>query len=286
MRLARASVRGRLEYLAFIGDEWRPLSAFGIEARDTPELMMALPKLVDRIGDPGSAFPRPCEDFVAPIVRPSKIVALAFNYPGHAGDLAEHSRPSPVLFEKFPNALTGPFDPIRLDPSISTSVDYEAELALVIGRQVRKIRASDGWNVVGGLLVANDVTARDLQKADGQVARSKGIDTFCPVGPFITTPEGLTDRDNLMLTCHVNGHLRQSTSTSEMILSVPEIIEFVSRSMTLEGGDMILTGTPGGIGAASIPPRFLQTGDVVRCAVDGLGYIANNVVVEKVYGPR
>jgi 2-keto-4-pentenoate hydratase/2-oxohepta-3-ene-1,7-dioic acid hydratase in catechol pathway len=204
-----------------------------------------------------------------PPVTPSKVVAIGRNYAAHA---AEHDAPvpdEPLIFLKPPSALVGPDEPIVL-PALSKRVEHEAELAAVIGTRCRNVPEEDAWEVILGYTCANDVTARDLQRRDGQWSRSKGFDTFCPLGPLVVplAPERVGD---LEVVCRVNGEERQRASTADLIFPVPRLIAAVSAVMTLEPGDVILTGTPAGVGP-------LGDGDVVEVEVEGVGVLRNPVV--------
>lgn len=206
---------------------------------------------------------------VAPLAptTPTKIIGVGRNYPAHA---AEHNAPVPVeplIFLKPPSAVIGPGQAIELPP-ISRQVEHEGELAVVIGRPGRCIPEAAALAHVAGYTAANDVTARDLQRSDPQWTRGKGFDTFCALGPWIETA---LDLDGARLTCLVNGELRQQGSPAEMVFSVPRLVAFVSEVMTLETGDVILTGTPAGVGP-------LRAGDVVTVAIAGLGELTNPVI--------
>ena len=208
-------------------------------------------------------------------VDPSKIVCVGRNYAAHAAELGNEVPAEPLLFLKPPSAIIAPGDDV-VYPSISRRVDYEAEIAVVMGRRCRFVSEQDALDHVFGYTVANDVTARDLQKSDEQWSRAKGFDTFLPVGPWVETefdPAGRTVR------CTVNGEQRQNGNTSNMIFSIARIISHISQAMTLEPGDLILTGTPDGIGP-------VQPGDVMTVEVEGLGAIANPVVSEADYRAR
>lgn len=216
--------------------------------------------------------------FLSPVVRPSKIFGIGLNYMDHIRETGASTPDVPVVFAKFPNALTGPSGEIVLRPSLSVAVDYEVEVAAVIGRPIRDATEEDALNAVFGYCVANDVSARDIQRAEAQFSRSKSFDTFCPIGPWITSADEVGDPQALRLTSTINGELRQDSTTAEMIFSVAQLIAFLSQGLTLEPGDVILTGTPHGVGFAMDPPRYLAAGDIVRCDVEKLGYIENAVV--------
>jgi 2-keto-4-pentenoate hydratase/2-oxohepta-3-ene-1,7-dioic acid hydratase in catechol pathway len=212
---------------------------------------------------------------VLPIKRPGKVICVGLNYRGHAEEQGVKLPDHPLLFAKWPTALTGPGDPIVL-PSSSTQVDYEAELGVVIGSRVKGVRAENALEAVRGYLCANDVTARDLQRADGQFTRSKSLDTFGPLGEFVAAAE-VGDPQQLRIRCLVNGEVRQSSSTADMIFSVAEVIEFVSAAITLEPGDLLLTGTPAGVGVFRDPPIFLAEGDEVTVEIERLETLTNPV---------
>ena len=210
-----------------------------------------------------------------PIKRPGKVICVGLNYRGHAEEQGVKLPEAPLLFAKWPTALTGPGDPILL-PSNSTEVDYEAELGVLIGARVKGARVENALEAVRGYLCANDVTARDLQRADGQFTRSKSLDTFGPLGEFVSAAE-VGDPQQLRIRCLVNGEVRQSSSTADMIFSVAEVIEFVSAAITLEPGDLLLTGTPAGVGVFRDPPIFLAEGDEVTVEIERLETLTNPV---------
>ena len=220
---------------------------------------------------------RPAADGL-PIPWPSKIVAVGLNYRDHAHEAELDLPTKPLLFAKWPNALIGDGEAIRLPPS-SAEVDFEAELAVVIGVRVQqRMPARDALDVVAGYTCLNDVTARDAQFGDGQWTRGKSFDTFCPVGPELVPAGDIPDPQNLRIRALVNGEVMQDASTADMIFSVAELIEFVSESISLEPGDLIATGTPPGVGFARQPARFLQSGDVVSVEIEGIGTLTNPVV--------
>jgi 2-keto-4-pentenoate hydratase/2-oxohepta-3-ene-1,7-dioic acid hydratase in catechol pathway len=227
-------------------------------------------------GDPFGDFRRkeahiPLEEvrLLAP-VRPGKIVCIGRNYVEHAKEQDAEVPEIPILFLKPSTAVIGPGDTISL-PMQSTRVDHEAELAVVIGRRGRWIDPEHTAEYIFGYTIGNDVTARDLQRRDGQWSRAKGFDTFCPLGPWIETD---FDPSDAMITCHVNDELRQMSSTRDMIFSVRQLTAFISSIMTLEPGDVIMTGTPAGIGP-------LAEGDTVRVAIEGIGELINRAGLEQ-----
>jgi 2-keto-4-pentenoate hydratase/2-oxohepta-3-ene-1,7-dioic acid hydratase in catechol pathway len=204
-----------------------------------------------------------------PPVSPGKIICVGRNYVEHAKEHDSEVPEVPLLFLKPPSTVIGPGDKILLPPQ-SQRVEHEAELAVVIGRQGRWISPGEALDHVLGYTIANDVTARDLQFRDGQWTRGKGFDTFCPFGPWIETE---FDPADAIVTCHVNGEMRQMASTRDMVFSVRQLIAFISSVMTLEPGDLLLTGTPAGVGP-------LVPGDVVEVSIDGLGTLRNPVAAE------
>jgi 2-keto-4-pentenoate hydratase/2-oxohepta-3-ene-1,7-dioic acid hydratase in catechol pathway len=214
-----------------------------------------------------------------PVQRPAKIICIGLNYRDHAEESGMAIPESPVMFTKFANTIVGPGDAIRL-PATSTEVDYEAELAVVIGKPASNVSVDDALDFVLGYTCANDVSARDFQFADGQWYRGKGQDTFCPLGPWIVTTDELPDPQALGIRCVVNGEALQDSTTKEMIFSVADVISFISHGIALEPGDLILTGTPVGVGFARKPPVFLKDGDSVTIEIEGIGSLTNPVRAE------
>ena len=211
-----------------------------------------------------------------PIERPGKIVCVGMNYRAHAEEQGREPPDRPVLFAKWATALIGPGEAIRI-PAISAAIDHEAELGVVIGERVRGISAADALGAVRGYLCANDVSARDLQRADRQFTRAKSLDTFCPVGPALVPAAEVPDPQALRVRCLVNGEVRQDSSTADMVFTVAELIAFASEAITLEPGDLLLTGTPGGVGEFRTPPVYLRDGDEVSVEIEGLGTLTNPV---------
>lgn len=201
--------------------------------------------------------------------RPSKIVCVGRNYRAHARELGNEVPATPMLFLKPPSALIGPGDPIVL-PAASTRVEQEAEIGVVIGRALRRATESEAEAGIGGFICANDVTARDLQRAESQWGRAKGFDTFCPVGPAVVP--GLSWQD-LTVICRVNGEERQRAPATDMVFPIPFLLAWVSAIMTLEPGDLLLTGTPSGTAP-------LAAGDVVEAEIPGVGVLRNPVIEE------
>ena len=217
---------------------------------------------------------------LAPVPTPSKVVAIGLNYMDHCREQGHEPPKTPVIFTKFPTAVIGPGTAIRWDPALTKKVDFEVELAVIIGRTARRVTADKALAVVAGYTVGNDISARDLQFGDGQWVRGKSLDSFCPLGPWLVTRDEIPDPHSLNLCCQVNGNVMQDSSTAEMIFRVEELIEFATRAFTLLPGDVIMTGTPHGVGVFRSPQVFLKDGDVVTAAIEGLGQLSNHCVEE------
>jgi 2-keto-4-pentenoate hydratase/2-oxohepta-3-ene-1,7-dioic acid hydratase in catechol pathway len=277
MKIARIRTPGGPDFAVRAADStWVALGSIGIAVSSTSDLIAEggrLAALADGLSG-GIAEP----EFLAPVVRPSKILAIGLNYRDHIRETNQTEPSNPIVFAKFPSSINDPYGPIVMDQQMTEAGDYESELAVVIGRRTRSIERSEALGCVFAYTVANDVSARDWQKRDGQLDRSKSFDTFCPIGPWLTTPDEVADPQDLAVRSWVNGEVRQESSTREMIFSVEHLIWYIARGMTLEAGDVILTGTPHGVGFAMQPPRFIVPGDVVECEVAGLGTLRNPVV--------
>jgi len=215
-----------------------------------------------------------------PIDRPGKIVCVGLNYRDHAEEQGTEIPDAPLLFAKWPNALIGPGAPIVI-PRLSTQVDYEAELGVLIGERVRGVSEENALESVRGYICLNDVTARDLQFSDGQWTRGKSADTFCPVGPRLVPAAEVPDPQALGIRCVLNGEVMQDSTTANMIFTVAEIIAYTSATMTFEPGDLIATGTPAGVGVFRDPPVLLKDGDEVTIEIDELGALTNPVQAER-----
>jgi 2-keto-4-pentenoate hydratase/2-oxohepta-3-ene-1,7-dioic acid hydratase in catechol pathway len=211
-----------------------------------------------------------------PIPRPGKIVCVGLNYRDHAEEQGAALPEAPLLFAKFPTALIGPGDAIVIPP-IVTKCDYEAELGVVLARTVRQVSKENAMEAVAGYVVANDVSARDLQFGDGQWTRGKSPDTFCPVGPLVPAAD-VPDPHALPIRALLNGEVVQDSTTANLVFGVDEVISYASQTATLEAGDLILTGTPAGVGIFREPPRLLQPGDEITIEIDGIGSLTNPVV--------
>ena len=212
-----------------------------------------------------------------PATYPSKILAIGRNYVDHAIEGGAAPPEAPILFNKLPNSLSAHNAPIVL-PDISQKVDYEAELAVVIGRRAKRVSEAKALDYVFGYTLIDDVSARDLQFGDGQWTRGKGLDTFAPLGPFITTRDEIADVQALKIEGRLNGEVMQTSNTSKMIFQVAYLVSYLSQGMTLEPGDVIATGTPEGVGIFRDPPVLLKAGDVYEVEIEGLGTLRNPVV--------
>jgi 2-keto-4-pentenoate hydratase/2-oxohepta-3-ene-1,7-dioic acid hydratase in catechol pathway len=213
---------------------------------------------------------------VLPIERPGKIVCVGLNYRDHAEEQGVDLPAAPLLFAKWPNTLVGPGDPIVIPPAV-TKCDYEAELGVVIGERVNRVSKENALEAVRGYLCANDVSARDLQFGDGQWTRGKSVDTFCPVGPLVPAAD-VGDPHALRIRAIVSGEVLQDSTTANLIFGVDEILSYASQTITFEPGDLILTGTPAGVGIFRDPQRLLEPGDEVTIEIEGLGSLTNPVI--------
>jgi 2-keto-4-pentenoate hydratase/2-oxohepta-3-ene-1,7-dioic acid hydratase in catechol pathway len=212
---------------------------------------------------------------MAPVPNPSKIVAIGLNYRDHAREQGAPIPERPIIFAKFPTSVIGPGDAITWDPALTQQVDYEAELAVVIGRTARNVSEEDALSAVAGYTCGNDVSARDLQFGDHQWVRGKSLDTFCPLGPVLVTPDEIPEPQALAIRAVLNGNVMQDSRTSEMVFGVRELIAFASRAFTLLPGDVILTGTPHGVGVFRKPPLFLKDGDRIAIEIEKIDRLEN-----------
>lgn len=218
---------------------------------------------------------------LAPVPNPSKIIAIGLNYMDHCREQGHPVPEMPVIFAKFPSAVIGPGEAIRWDPTLTQQVDYEIELAVVIGKTARRVPAERAFEYVAGYTICNDVSARDLQFGDKQWVRGKSLDTFCPLGPWLVTRDAIPDPHQLRMRTVLNGRVMQDSTTAEMIFRIPELIEFASRAFTLLPGDIIATGTPHGVGVFRNPPVFLKDGDVITLKIERIGVLSNPCVEER-----
>jgi 2-keto-4-pentenoate hydratase/2-oxohepta-3-ene-1,7-dioic acid hydratase in catechol pathway len=262
----------RLELLA---PEWSDLTVLIAQGIDPGSLVLN-----------GASVPLSSVQVLAPFPTPQRnIICVGKNYREHAKEFARSGFEAgavagkdiddyPAIFSKLPSSVTAHEADISLHPNVTSMVDYEAELAVIIGKGGRGISKKDSWNHIWGYTIINDVTARDLQKNHKQWFLGKSLDTFAPMGPWAATADSL-DATNLTVSCHVNGELRQKANTGDLIFDIPTLIETLSAGITLQPGDIIATGTPAGVGIGMTPPRFLQKGDRVEVTISGIGTLAN-----------
>lgn len=214
--------------------------------------------------------------FLGP-ARPGKVIALGRNYAAHAREGGDEPPDFPMLFNKTATSLLPPGGSIVIPP-LSDMIDYEGELAVVIGTRCKQVHPDKALEMVAGFTCANDVSARDLQKRTGQFASGKMLDTFCPIGPRLVPPEEIGDVQNLRIQTRLNGELMQDGNTSEMVFPVAFTVSYISQLCTLEPGDILLTGTPAGVGAARTPPVWLRSGDEISVEIENIGKLSNHVV--------
>jgi len=258
-------------------------------AADLPRDLVELLALPDglRQAEEAAAYANDLVDaselaLLGPVTRPSKVLCLGLNYASHMQELGLDERPpEPTVFSKFASCIVGDRAAIRLPAVAPDRVDYEAELAVIIGRRCRNVSQAEALDVVAGYTVANDVSARDwqLKKPSGQWLLGKSFDTFLPLGPELVTTDEIDAPSSLKITCTVSGEVLQEGNTSEMLFDLRYVIPYISSVLTLEPGDLILTGTPSGVGMARSPRRFLAPGDVVETEIEGIGKLVNPVEV-------
>jgi 2-keto-4-pentenoate hydratase/2-oxohepta-3-ene-1,7-dioic acid hydratase in catechol pathway len=250
--------------------------------RDMIALIQEWPRVrsvVERAGTRAADFPLKSVKLHAPVPRPGKIMAIGLNYADHVAESGMKTPEQQIWFSKMPSSVTGPYDPIQL-PKVSSALDYEVEMVAIIGRGGRHISKAHAADAVFGYCAGNDVTVRDWQFKTPQWVLGKSFDTHAPFGPWIVTADEIGDPHTLGVRCFVNGEKRQDSNTKHLVFNVFDQIEELSKAMTLEPGDAIFTGTPGGVGVAMKPPVFLKVGDVVRVEVDKIGAIEATVAAE------
>ena len=260
----------------FSGDAWVPASVTQIVTGGEQALDLARRAAASGIRRPLSSVK------FGPPITPRKFLGLGLCYRSHAREMERRGQVIPkhqVWFNKQVTALNGPYDPIHL-PRVSSHLDYEGELAIVIGRKVRHLKAQDASSAIAGYMICNDVSVRDWQQRSPTATLGKSFDTHGPVGPWLTTADEIPDPGNLAVRTWVDGELRQNGNTQEMIWTFGQMLEELTSVFTLEPGDILSTGTPAGVGQGFDPPRFLTVGQVVRVEIEGLGYIENSVVAE------
>lgn len=279
MKLARVQTAGGPVVALVEGQEAFAALADGRGFDDLPALLEAV------AGDPARL--RPGEALgelsslrlLAPVARPRKIICIGLNYRRHAAEVGMELPPAPPLFAKWDNAIVGPYDPVPLPPGCDT-VDFEAELAFVIARRCRRVPAAEAGGVLLGYCCANDVSERRYQSQTSQWTAGKAFDGFCPLGPWIVTVDELGPNPDLAIRGRLDGQVMQESRTNDLIFTVPQLVEFISFIMTLEPGDIVLTGTPEGVGVARRPRRFIQPGETYEVEIEGIGAIRNRFVAE------
>jgi len=287
MKVGTVSVAGERR-VGVISSDGATIAPFDLPVEEARGGVLAIIGVTGALPPTLSPIPLSEVTIEAPIPRPLRnIFCVGKNYFEHAHEFARSGFDSsaakgavpenPIIFSKVPDSVVACGGNIIIDPSVSRAVDYEAELAVIIGKAGRRIRAADAFDHVWGYTIVNDVTARDLQGRYSQWLIGKSQDTFCPMGPFAVTREEL-DISNTAISCYVNGELRQNSNTSLLIFDIPTIIETLSAGITLQPGDIIATGTPAGVGIGFDPPRYLRNGDLVRIEVGRLGVLENTVV--------
>lgn len=283
MKLATFDIGGTVRVGLVSEDETtiRPIAAAGML-----DVIARWDELAGSLAAGGESVPLSSVKLLAPIPHPARnIICVGKNYRDHAQEFARSGFEAgavagaeidthPAVFSKPASTVVGPDAVVDTHPGVTDSIDYEVELALVIGRGGKGIKAADAFSHIFGYTIVNDVTARDIQKNHKQWFLGKSLDTFCPMGPWITTADAV-DAETLDVKTWVNGELRQNANTRDLIFTIPSLIETISAGMTLEPGDIIATGTPSGVGIGFKPPKFLKSGDVVKLSISGIGELTN-----------
>ncbi len=270
MKIARFRENKRIRLGLVSGENLQPLDFDGdmVEFMTKANPSEELPTL-------GPAIPLSEIELAPPVSRPSKIIAIGLNYLDHADEGKAKVPASPLVFAKFSNSVIGPSDDISWSQAVTQKVDFEAELAVVIGRETRDCPEEKALQSVFGYTCANDVSARDLQFGDGQWVRGKSLDTFCPVGPWIVSADEIPDPQNLHIQSRLNGQVMQDSNTEHMIFPVAHLVSFMSRHFTLFPGDLILTGTPSGVGVFREPSVYMKDGDEIVVEIEKIGVLRN-----------
>jgi ureidoglycolate lyase len=273
MKLVTFEAGSGLRTGAVVGDALVDLTAAGLPA-GMIDLIAQWPRLAEKARSLAATikpeFKLSQVRLHAPVPNPQKILAIGLNYADHIAESGQSKPEKQIWFSKLPNAVNGPYDPIEI-PKASSAIDYEAELVVVIGKRCRHVSKADAASVVFGYAAGNDVSVRDWQFHTAQWIVGKSFDTHAPIGPWIVTSDEIGDPHALGIRARVNGELRQNSNTSNLVFDVFDQIAYLSQAMTLMPGDMIFTGTPGGVGMAMKPPSFLKAGDVVRIEIDRIG---------------
>jgi 2-keto-4-pentenoate hydratase/2-oxohepta-3-ene-1,7-dioic acid hydratase in catechol pathway len=284
MRLATFTHGGATRIGVVVGDDVVDLAEAAPELPRAMEAFLAagdpaLAAAARSVAHAASRIPLDEVRLEAPVLRPGKILAVGLNYADHVRESGLEAAAVPTIFNKQVTSVTGPYDPILL-PRASHALDYEGELAFVIGRRCRHVPSERAAEVIAGYLVLDDVTVRDWQLRTPTWTLGKSFDTHCPMGPWIATPDEVGDPHSLGIRTWVNGELRQDSDTKQLIHDCYALVAHLSTACTLEPGDVISTGTPSGVGIAMRPPRWLEAGDVVRVEIDRIGQIENPVIEE------
>lgn len=285
MRLVSFKHNGRISLGAVSGDHIVDLTAVAPTMQALIEMgREGLTQVNDHLAHASPAFLLREVQLAAPITTPRRnVMCLGLNYAEHVRESYSAQGKtttlpqSPIVFNKATTAVTGPDAEIPHDANVSDKLDWEAELAFIIGKQGINITKDQAMNFIFGYTILNDISARDLQRQGRQYFKGKSLDGSCPIGPWIVTPDELPDPHNLTIQCRVNGITKQDSSTKYMIFQIPAIIAYLSQGMTLLPGDIIATGTPDGVGFARTPPEYLHPGDVVECEIEGIGVLRNVV---------
>ncbi|KXK24848.1 MAG: fumarylacetoacetate hydrolase family protein [Chloroflexi bacterium OLB15] len=274
MKLLTFTVNGRTRIGELVGD-----TVYALAWQDNMRQMIRRGIVANRAYE---RFPLDAVKVEAPLI-PSKIICIGLNYADHAKETGAELPKAPVIFAKFPSAIIAQGEQIKWKSEVTSKVDWEAELVVVIGKVAKDVSEEDALNYVFGYTVGNDVSARDLQKTiDVQWTRGKSLDTFAPLGPVIVTRDEIEDPQALKVTCKVNDTVMQDGTTADMIFNVKQLVSYCSQMFTLQPGDLIMTGTPAGVGAGRKPARFLKDGDTVTITIEGVGELSNQcVVIEK-----
>jgi len=286
VKLGTFKQHGRVFPGIVVDEEVYDLSTGGGREKGFPDLKSllrtdgALEKLAELSAQgekPGRVYALNDLQVLAPIADPAKIIGIGLNYFDHAEETGSKIPEEPIFFTKFATSVTGPEDPIVL-PAVSREVDYEAELAVIIGKKGKCIPEDCAMQYVAGYTVFNDVSARDLQFRGGQWTKGKALDTFAPIGPYLVTADEVGDPHGLAVKLWLNDRLMQDSSTEKLIFKIPVLVSFLSQLFTLEPGDIIATGTPSGVGFTRKPPVYLQAGDKVRIFIEKIGALSNPVI--------
>jgi 2-keto-4-pentenoate hydratase/2-oxohepta-3-ene-1,7-dioic acid hydratase in catechol pathway len=240
------------------------------------ELKTRAEQLIEQRGNDDAIFTLSGVKLLPPIAQPEKIICVGLNYIDHCKETGMEPPASPVIFSKYANAIVGHHDAIEI-PVNSNEVDFEAELAIVIGKEAKRVSEEEANEYVFGYTIMNDISARDLQFQDGQWSRGKTADTFAPIGPVVVTHDEVGDPHGLAISLELNGELMQDSNTTNLIFTVPQIISFLSQSMTLKPGDLIATGTPPGVGMGRNPKVWLKNGDKMNITIEKIGTLSNHV---------